>query len=191
LSSFLNAIRYTQGKDVTLDNMVDTYEAFVLKLKPRVTKEWLVLGVSRYGTPTSDDFFQSAEVGPKGDLYAYFLSNAGELDLGPALTLENAFPAEEFLVMTAVVKIGRKSLKVVEGIQSVYTGPYAALAVDKYGYTYLSGGELVGENDAASRRICDETFLLPPNTRGPLQMKLSSLDCLEAKCRAGKGCISK
>ena len=25
---------------------------------------------------------------------------------------------------------------------------------------------------------------------GPLQMKLSSLDCLEAKCGARKGCIS-
>jgi hypothetical protein len=189
LSSFLNAIRYTQGKDVTLDNMVDTYEAFVLKLKPRVTKEWLVLGVSRYGTPTSDDFFQSAEVGPKGDLYAYFFSNADELALDSALTLENAFQS---LYMTAVVKMNGKSLKIVEGIQSVYTPDSSgSLAVDKYGNTYLSGPVLEGQDDTASRTICNGIFSLPPNTFGPLQMKLSSLDCFEATCRAGKGCIPK
>jgi hypothetical protein len=145
--------------------------------------------VSRYGTPTSDDYFISAEVGPKGDLYAYFFSNADELALDSALTLENAFQS---LYMTAVVKMNGKSLKIVEGIQSVYTPDSSgSLAVDKYGNTYLSGPVLEGQDDLASRTICNGIFSLPPNTFGPLQMKLSSLDCFEATCRAGKGCIPK
>ena len=133
----------------------------------------------------------SAAVGPKGNLYVYLKSNADELDLSPALTLENDFASNDFLVMTAVVKIERKTLEIVEGIQSVYTLPLdGRLAVDKYGYTYLSGTSLLGDSSIAAHTICDETFLLPSNQVGPLQMNLSSLDCLEAKCGAGKGCIS-
>ena len=145
---------YTQGEDVTLDNMPDptvvafTDDAYVLKLKPRVSHDWSVLGVSGYGTPTSDDTFMSAAVGPKGDLYAYLYSNADELALDSALTLENDFAGDEFLtrpylltvnasdngrfVMTAVVKMERKTLEIVEGIQSVYSLPFdGRLAVDK------------------------------------------------------------
>lgn len=175
---------------MTLENLGEfNPDAFVLKLRPSAIKKCSVLGVSGYGTPTSVEDFISAAAGPKGDLYAYFYSDANELDLGPALTLRNDF-AGEFLSMTAVLKMDRKTLEIVESIQSVY-GNSGSLAVDKYGYTYLSGPSLLSGSDTGSRTICNEIFLLPPNTHGVLQMKLSSLDCLEAKCRVGKGCNSK
>lgn len=104
-----------------------------------------MLRTSDFGIPTSFDVFVSAEVGPKDYLHGYLTSNADELDLDSALTLENEYNGEEFLVMTGVVKMESKTLEIVEGIQSAYTlftTNSFWLAVDKYGYTYVSRGSL-------------------------------------------------
>ena len=111
---------------MTLDNTPDrtlifTDDAFALKLKPSAWKEWPVLGVSGFGTPISAEGFMAAAVGSDGDLYAYLISDADELDVGP-LTLENEFAGAEFQVfvpMSAIVKLDYKTLDTIKGIQQI------------------------------------------------------------------------